>query len=80
MKQTGVNQFQGNLDHLLAEMDLLDLRLRREVQRARRRNNGGPGDDFLGLLVSDQQIDSILASQTGNGALEDTDPLAPVIL
>ncbi|MCH8350188.1 MAG: AAA family ATPase, partial [Chloroflexi bacterium] len=80
MTQTGVNQFQGNLDHLLAEMDLLDLRLQRAVQRARRRNNGGPGDDFLGLLVSDQQIDTILAPQTGNGAVEGTDPLAPVIL
>ena len=78
--QTGVNQFQGNLDHLLAEMDLLDLRLQRAVQRARLRNNSGPGDDFLGLLISDHQIDTILAPPVVNGAVEDTDQLAQVIL
>jgi SpoVK/Ycf46/Vps4 family AAA+-type ATPase len=64
----------------MAEMDLLDLRLQRAVQRARERNNGGVDDDFLGLLISDKQIDSILTIGGLNGAVGDTDPLETIIL
>ena len=62
--QTAVKPFENNLDHLLAQMGLLDLRLSREVQNLRQRNSGGHGGEFHGLLVSEEQIDSLLKLQS----------------
>ena len=62
MTQIMNKQFSDNLDHLFAELTLLDLRLASEIHRVRRPNSEGVGDEFRGLLVPDQQIDEMLST------------------
>jgi SpoVK/Ycf46/Vps4 family AAA+-type ATPase len=66
--------YADNLAHLLAELSLLDLRLLRQVQRMRRRDGSRLEDELRGLLVSDEQIDSILASLPVGGPPEQDGP------
>jgi AAA+ superfamily predicted ATPase len=52
--------FTNGADHLLAELSLLDLRLRREVLRLRA-DRVFNDDPFRGLAIPDGQIDALLA-------------------
>ena len=55
--------FQSNLAHLQAELGLLKLRLSSEVQRTRNRIAAPIEEEFRGLVVSDNRIDTILGDQ-----------------
>ena len=61
MSQVGVRPFENSMDHLLAELALLDLMLFRHVRQVRNRNTAQAGSDFEGLFVSEQGIDVILS-------------------
>ena len=72
--------YESNLDHLLAELSLLDLRLSREIQRVRH-HYGELREEFRGLLVSEEQIDSILSAWPVDNGDHDSgpDPFLPII-
>ena len=53
--------FASSLDHLMAELKRIELRLRGLVSEARRDNRRTADERFAGLYVSDQQIDAILS-------------------
>lgn len=62
--------FAGAAEHLAFELDLLALRLERQVHRLRAQNRFSD-DPFRGLYISDAQADALLgaaASPTGEGA------------
>ena len=61
VSQVGVRPFENSMDHLLAEMALLDSMLFRHVRQVRSRNTAQAGNDFEGLFVSEQGIDVILS-------------------
>lgn len=60
MTQIAAREFENNLDHILAEISLVELRLSREVQLRRQRGGGGLEDEFRGLLVSEDHIDAVM--------------------
>ena len=60
MTQTAARYFETNLDHLFAEISLLDLRLSREVRRRSQHDGGGLDDEFRGLVVSENQLAELL--------------------
>ena len=61
VSQVGVRPFENSMDHLLAEMALLDSMLFRHVRQVRSRNAAQAGSNFEGLFVSEQGIDVILS-------------------
>jgi SpoVK/Ycf46/Vps4 family AAA+-type ATPase len=58
-----VRPFQSSLEHVLAELERVDLFLRLQVQRARQFK--GSDDRFEGLYVSDQEVDAICSQPAG---------------
>ena len=56
MTQIAARLIESNLDHLLAEISLLDLRLSREVHRRYQHYGEGIDEEFRGLLVSEEQL------------------------
>ncbi|SAL28143.1 ATP-binding protein [Caballeronia humi] len=66
-----VEPFAGSLDHLLAELERIDLLIRSRVAAFRACQ---PGDEqFRGLYVSEQQVDALLAAPLGKPAWLGTD-------
>lgn len=62
LNQLVASPYESSLDHVLDSISLLDLRLLNEVQRMRQKNAEQIGsEEFQGLLVSEQEIDAILA-------------------
>lgn len=57
--------FQNSLEHLLAGLAYIDLRVRWAVMRARA-NGLNPDDEFRGLYVSEAQIDGLLGQEIGH--------------
>src|SRR5579859_5255465 len=55
-----MNGFATGIEHLSAEMHLLDLRLQRQVMRLRALHQFHE-DEMRGLYITDDQIDAILA-------------------
>jgi len=55
-----------NLKHLRAELERLDVMIRREVRRWRLAGQD-PADAFRGLYVSDEEAEALLARPLGNG-------------
>ena len=58
--QAFTQHYESSNAHLWDELALLDLRLLREVQRVRRISSGALGEEFRGLLVSENHIDALL--------------------
>ena len=57
-----MSRFENSLEHLLSELERIDLQLRLQVLRMRDRY-GQPGDDELrGLYISEEEIDGLMAS------------------
>ena len=54
-----VAPYAANIDHILAHVEVLSLRLAVEVNRRRLRD--GTDEDFKGLFVSEEQIDILLS-------------------
>ena len=72
--------YENSLDHLQAELSLLELRLSRQIQRVRHQP-GEFGEEFRGLLVSEEQIDSISPAWPVSQGDNDSspDPMLPLI-
>jgi len=54
--------FETSLEHLLAELQRIDLKLRLRVLEARLREDGKANDEFRGLYVSAEEVDAIAGS------------------
>ncbi len=55
--------FTSSLQHVLAELERIDLLIRAQAQRARQTHAGDA--DFLGLYISEQEVDALLARSAG---------------
>ncbi|MCA9922406.1 MAG: ATP-binding protein [Anaerolineales bacterium] len=55
---------QSSLDHLLAGISMVDIRIQWSVARARA-NGLNPHDEFRGLYISDETLDRLLSLQLG---------------
>jgi AAA+ superfamily predicted ATPase len=55
--------FPNSIDHILAELERLDLLIQVQVAQARRRH-GGP-DEFQGLYIPENEVDALLAQPAG---------------
>jgi SpoVK/Ycf46/Vps4 family AAA+-type ATPase len=56
------NGFQNSLDHLLAEIKRIEMKLQLQVMRLRQENNQPGKDEFRGLYISENEIDTITGS------------------
>lgn len=54
--------FSSNLEHLLAELSRLDLKLHLRVLEARSRDKFWTGDELRGLYVSENEVSSLIAN------------------
>ncbi len=54
--------FQSSLDHLLAELKQIELKLHLQAVRLRQGSSQTGGDKFRGLYISDKEIDTIMGS------------------
>ncbi len=63
-----MNGFVTGIEHLIAEMRLLDLYLQRQVARLRA-SHLFHEDDMRGLYITDEQVNVLLASQAEGGIL-----------
>jgi SpoVK/Ycf46/Vps4 family AAA+-type ATPase len=54
--------FRSNLEHLLAELSRLDLKLRLRVLEAHYRDGFWDGDELRGLYVSENEVSSLIAN------------------
>lgn len=70
-----MNRFENSLEHLMAELQRIDLRLRLQVLWMRQRNGQHNEDEFRGLYISEEEIDGLVAG--GLAAEEPADQLAP---
>jgi SpoVK/Ycf46/Vps4 family AAA+-type ATPase len=80
--------FQTSLDHLLAELKRIELRLHLQVMRARQQSSQTGEDKFRGLYISERDIDSIIdtprfhredrSSQLADSALPPTELLGEI--
>lgn len=69
-----MNRFDSSLEHLMAELKRVDMRLRLQVERVRQRLGKPGGDEFRGLYISEEEIDGLVAggcSVEGNDDLPD---------
>ena len=55
--------FRDSIEHLLAELERIDLLIRLDVRRSRALH--GPDDQFQGLYVSDEEVDQLLNKPLG---------------
>jgi MoxR-like ATPase len=55
--------YSNSLQHLLAELERVDLWLSKSIERARRLK--GTGNAFEGICITDAEVDSLLAEPTG---------------
>ena len=75
--QAAAKTFAASREHILGELALLDLRLGLAVRDSRKGQSSLPDDQFRGLMIDDEQVDSILNGQptTGNRATIQSGPL-----
>ena len=57
-----MNRYASSLEHLMAELERIDLRLRLQVTRMRQRYGQPGSDEFRGLYISEEEIDDLMAS------------------
>ncbi|MFO8009689.1 MAG: ATP-binding protein [Dehalococcoidia bacterium] len=67
-----MSEFENGLDYLMAELRRIDLRLRLQVARQRQRNATSLDDQFRGLFISEEEIESLVST---GGPLPDNDSL-----
>ncbi len=67
-----MSEFEKGLDYLMAELRRIDLRLRLQVARQRQRNATSLDDQFRGLFISEEEIESLVST---GGPLPDNDSL-----
>ena len=60
--------YSSSLEHLVAELQKVDLKLRLQIMRRRQRIGQQIDDQFRGLYISEEEIDELLASQLANVA------------
>ncbi|TET13156.1 MAG: ATP-binding protein [Dehalococcoidia bacterium] len=65
-----MSRFENSLEHLLAELERIDLQLRLQVFRMRERYGQPGSDEFRGLYISEEEIDALVAS---SAAREESD-------
>ncbi|MFO8101362.1 MAG: ATP-binding protein [Dehalococcoidia bacterium] len=58
-----MNEFDDNLEYLMAELRRIDLRLRLQVARQRRQNDSTFDDQFRGLFISEEEIDFLVSDK-----------------
>jgi AAA+ superfamily predicted ATPase len=68
-----MNRFDSSLEHLLAELERIDLLLRLQVIRVRERYGEPGSDEFRGLYISEEEIDALMASGSTNGESNSAD-------
>ena len=61
--ETQTRTFASSREHVLAELTLLDLRLGLEVRNGRKDQTGSPADEFRGLMIDEERVDSLLYGQ-----------------
>jgi ATP-dependent 26S proteasome regulatory subunit len=69
--------FQSSLDHLLAELGRIELKLRLHITEMRHNGGQGEEDSFRGLYISEKEIDTILTAtpfQQGDRSPRRKDP------
>ncbi len=66
--------FQGSLDHLLAELGLIELKLQLKVASLRKDRSKTGEDNFRGLFVSEKQVDDIVNTRQ---VLKENNPTEP---
>src|SRR6516165_1021813 len=54
--------FRKSLDHVLAEIERIDLLVEAQVRRARQLHKD---DEFQGLYISEQEVDALIAQPIG---------------
>jgi len=54
--------FQSSLEHLLADLKRIELKLHLEVMRSRQESRQGGEDKYRGLYISEEEIDTIIGS------------------
>lgn len=68
-------KFETSLQHLMAELERIDLRVRLQVMRVRAGAGQNADDEFRGLYISEEEIDSLLAH---DGCSRDQDDRAHI--
>jgi hypothetical protein len=75
-------RFQSSCDHLLAEVERIELMLHLQVMRLRQESIPAGDDKFRGLYISEQEIDKIAGAsylhQRDSSARQDNSNLAPL--
>ncbi|MFO7997155.1 MAG: AAA family ATPase [Dehalococcoidia bacterium] len=75
-------RFQSSCDHLLAEVERIELMLHLQVMRLRQESIPAGDDKFRGLYISEQEIDKIAGAsylhQRDSSAWQDNSNLAPL--
>lgn len=56
-----MNMFENSLEHLMAELERIDLLLRLQVMRVRQRNSQSNEDEFRGLYISEEDVAVLMA-------------------
>ncbi|MBE0479550.1 MAG: hypothetical protein IBX68_01070, partial [Dehalococcoidia bacterium] len=71
-----MGEFKSSLQHLMAELERVDLRLRLRVHRIRQKNGQRGEDEFRGLYISEDDLDSLMADgvATRDTAAPEDDP------
>src|SRR5215472_13220980 len=55
--------YSGSMEHILAELERVDLMIQAQVHRARERHR--VDEQFQGLVISEQEVDELLARPAG---------------
>jgi ATP-dependent 26S proteasome regulatory subunit len=67
--ETGTT-FDSALDQIQAEFAWVSLRLRTVVERSRQRRSVGPPAEYRGLYITDEEVDDLLAQQSGDVSVD----------
>lgn len=59
--------YQNGDEHIIDELRLLDLRIRLQLQRQKMRQVEGAGNQFKGLVVSEEEVEILLNEPCGSG-------------
>jgi len=70
--------FENSMAHLMAEIERMDLRIRMQILRWRERIGQAADDEFRGLYISEQEMDSLLATGPVPSAPETSSLASPL--
>src|SRR5512142_1040346 len=76
LNRTTKSHLPNSLEHILTELARLDLLIRREVLAVRLRQSQQTDDEFRGLYISEQEVESLLQNSVSAAALV-LQPLPP---